>query len=108
MLKSVVALLLFTAVSTHAASTAVLELNCQYPEAGTGGPGTASASFTSGERNESLSVVYVLSAAGLQKELTARSSVRYSKITDDHYVSAGRVFTVRNIEKHSIELRLSS
>ena len=99
MKKILVALSLFAVLSVQAASNAILELDCRYPESEAGGPGTASVSFSSGNRTEAVSVVYVVSSAALRKELASRSSVKYTKVAEDHYVSAGRVYTIRNIEK---------
>lgn len=92
-------LCVLAAFSAQAASNAILELSCSYPDGGSGGVSVASAEFTSSDRTESVSVVYTLTTAALQKELSTRSSMQYAKVSDDHYASKGGAVTLRNIEK---------
>jgi hypothetical protein len=98
-MKTILAALLLCAAFAAHAGNAILELDCRYPQPDSAGPGTAAGSLSFGNHTEAVSVIYVVSSAALKKELSARSGVTYTKVTEDHYVSTGRTYTVRNIEK---------
>jgi hypothetical protein len=82
----------------HAVEHAIVEMECQYPKADGAGVGTARMSFESSAKREYVNVVYVQNAVDLKRELERRSGVQYARVTAEHYVSAGNVYTVRNIE----------
>jgi hypothetical protein len=89
---------LCTSASAFALEHAILEVECRYPTSGSG-VGYAHLSFNAASKNESLSLTYVQSSVEFERERSRRSAVQYSRVDEDHYVSAGSVYTIRNIEK---------
>jgi hypothetical protein len=86
-------------VSANAAEHAILEMECKYPESAAAGIGSARLSFESSSKPQYIDVTYVLNSAAMGRELLKNTQAQWISKSADHYVSAGGVYTVRNIER---------
>ena len=98
-LRSLLSLLLVLAcASAEAAEHAIVDVRCFYPKGEAATTAEAAASFESNSRRENVNVLYVRNSTDLERELRRRSGVKFTQVSPGHFVSSGRIYTVRSVE----------